>query len=139
MSLRTSDVWEQYQVYTRDLTENGRKLAFAAAAICWILQEDASAFPFLIVVAFLFVVGFFILDILQYAWGAASNYRLARKTEVEGWERLPEERRKKPGAPDFPVDKPDGMDKPMRWMLTAKTASLAVGFLFIGIELFGRL
>ena len=139
MSLRTTDVWEQYGFYTRDLTENGRKLAFAGAAICWILKEDATTFPYLVVWAFLFVVGFFLFDILQYAWGAGSNFFLARATEEEYWSKASRNARTEAGIPSLPVDKPDWMDKPMRWMLTAKTASLGVAFLLLFVELYCRL
>lgn len=139
MSLTTEEVWEQYQEYTHDLTENGRKLAFAAAAICWILKEDAGTFPFLVVVAFLGVVLFFLLDIAHSAWGAWSNFSLARDTEKRGWENLPEEERRKPGIRNFQVDKPDSADRPMRWMLVSKTVLLGAAYVLLLFELSRRL
>ena len=57
-------LWKSYQEYTEGLSVNGRKLAFAAAGICWILKTDL--LPNLVLIALLFVSLFFVFDILQY-------------------------------------------------------------------------
>ncbi|MBN1182230.1 MAG: hypothetical protein JXB49_08080 [Bacteroidales bacterium] len=43
--MKLSELWDQYQRYTKDVTEYSRKLAFAVAAICWFFKSDSVTFP----------------------------------------------------------------------------------------------
>src|SRR5436853_6308817 len=68
-SMKLSDLWKNQEIYSRDLTEHSRKLAFAVAAICWFFRTPQITFPPAILWALVFLVGFFILDVLHYFCG----------------------------------------------------------------------
>ena len=103
--MTNAELWSQYQGYTRDATEFGRKIGFAAAAICWFFKDDHAGFPLSILWALLFVVGFFAADLLQSLSAAVvyrkwlhkeESRRLAEKETIEG-------EYKKPRKLDYPA------------------------------------
>jgi hypothetical protein len=64
--MKNEDLWKQYSDYSAIVSENFRKLAFAAAAICWLFKPPEKPFPKIILYGIWFIVLFFIFDILQY-------------------------------------------------------------------------
>jgi hypothetical protein len=78
---RISDLWKEYEFYTKGLTEFGRQLAFACVAICWIFKKDTLQLPALILLALISVVLFFITDIAQYLSGSISYSKFCIKKE----------------------------------------------------------
>lgn len=62
------EVWEIYSEYTKDTTQYARKIAFAGGAICWLFKNPQTleqTFPYNINLALVFLMFFFVLDILQ--------------------------------------------------------------------------
>ena len=60
------DAWDSYKDYTEISSTNSRKLAFTAGVICWVFRSPDNTFPEEILFAIIFIVGFFIADLLQY-------------------------------------------------------------------------
>jgi hypothetical protein len=125
--MTNKEVWSQYKDYTRDLTELARKLAFAAAAICWFFKASDNTFPANIYLALFFVVVFFFSDILQGLSGALLIKWWIRKEEIKKWE----ETRKIEG--DY--QKPVWLDYPAFTFFFVKIFFLLASFIFIGKEL----
>lgn len=78
------NLFNESKEYSKELTDFSRKLAFAAAAICWFFKkEPAVTFPNAIYLSLLFIILFFIFDVLQYFLGAITLYIWTRKKEIE--------------------------------------------------------
>ena len=120
------EYWDIYKEYTKQLSTHSRKLAYAGAAICWFFKSEAVTFPGFVVVALLFVVGFFTADLLQY-YGAALTLRFWTRSKEK---RLYKETKKLDGD----VPKPAWLDYPAFCMFHLKTACLASSFLALGCE-----
>ena len=129
--MTNAELWDQYQRYTRDATEFGRKIGFAAAAICWFFRNDAGAFPAPIVWALLWLVGFFVADLLQSLVSAAV-YRV--------WIQRQETKRKaETGTIQGEYRKPRKLDYPAYTFFWIKMLFLFLAYLSIGHELWTRL
>ena len=96
--------WETFGFYTKALTEQSRKLAFAVAAICWFFKSDDVTFPWAITVALAFVVLYFILDVLHYFVAASLIKGLTLKQEAEL------EEKKGRAEPEDDVENPPSLD-----------------------------
>lgn len=82
--MKLTTLWDQYQHYTRDLTEHTRKLGFAAGAICWLFRNpEGPIFPGLIQGALLFLVAFFVSDILHCFLGSLALKKYLEDKEAE--------------------------------------------------------
>ncbi|MBE7157622.1 MAG: hypothetical protein INR62_04160 [Rhodospirillales bacterium] len=125
------ELWEQYQHYTHDLTEHGRKLGFAGAAICWLFKDQAFTFPALIYLSLLFFVAYFIADILQGFLGAVMVRRFTEREEAKLWESN--------GSIEGEIQKPRSVDAAAFACFVLKCLFLLLGFLLIGFELVHRL
>jgi len=79
--MKLGDLWKSQEAYSRDLTEHSRKLAFAVAAICWFFKSETITFPPAIFWSLVFLVGFFIFDVLHYLWGAIRYRRFIHRQE----------------------------------------------------------
>src|SRR3954470_822151 len=124
-------VWENYRGYTKDLTEFSRKLAFAAAAICWFFRTPSYKFPSLIILALTLLVGYFFCDVLQYFVAALKLRRWIRDKEIEHYDRT--------GKLDGDFDMPEHLDRlPFRLWWT-KIVMLQMAFVFIVAEFMHRL
>lgn len=80
----TEQVWEEVDGYTKVVSEQSRKLAYAATAICWFFREGEPgivSFPTTIVVALFFVVLFFASDLGQYLVHSAKLTNFTYKEE----------------------------------------------------------
>ena len=124
-------LWEQYQHYTRDLTEHGRKLGFAGAAICWLFKNEAFTFPTLIYLSLLFFVAYFIADVMQSLLGALFVRFFTEAREAEMWKRTQSIQEE--------IHKPRWVDLPAFVCFIAKCILLVFGFVFIACELLKRL
>ncbi|RBP41430.1 hypothetical protein DES53_107262 [Roseimicrobium gellanilyticum] len=125
------ELWAQYQVYTRDLTEHGRTLGFAGVGICWLFKDGEFTFPLLVYVSLSAFVSYFICDILQPLLGALSLKRFTEKEE----ERL----KTTTNTIEGEIEKPRSVDRPAYTCFLLKTAFLVTGFLIVGAELARRL
>jgi len=124
-------LWENYQFYTRDVTEHGRKLGFAGAAICWFFKKADFTFPLIIYGALLFLVSYFITDFFQ---GFSASLRVkffAEREEKKLWNEK--------ASLEGEIDVPRSLDAPVFWIFCGKCTLLVVAFLFIGLELLARL
>lgn len=137
MSQRAFDPWAEKETYDKGLTENSRKLAFAAAAICWFFRGDDVTFPVVILLSLTAVILFFAFDLAQYYAGSLIHGRLARQAEVEDWAGVPREERRKRYDRNPIAEKRPGDDYwPLFWR-NAKLISLVASFFFLILE-FGR-
>jgi len=128
--MTNKEVWEHYKDYTRDITEFSRKLAFAAAGICWFFKTQENTFPTMVLWALMFLVTFFVTDILQALLAAILLRWWIRKEEKAKW------RKTKSIEGDYL--KPAWLDVPAFVMFLAKTVSLLATFACIGAELVSR-
>ena len=131
MTIKT--LWDSYHFYTRTLSEESRKLAFAAAAVCWFFKSDDVTFPALIVSALLGIVLFFLFDILQY---------LTRALLIRSWTYRQEARlefEKGTALPDDDVPNPPRLDKAAFFFLCIKLFVLLLAFSFMIAEFIRRL
>ena len=124
--MTNKDLWQSYQDYTKNLTENARKLGFASAAICWLFKSTGNTFPPLILNALGFVVLFFLSDVLQYLLGAVCLRCWTRREEKRRWQQTQ--------SIDGEYDKPAWLDYPSYTMWWVKILSLAISFLLIGLH-----
>ena len=79
------ELWENSEKYTELLSNNSRQLAFASIAVCWTLKypEKPDILPSLLLWVIIFIMLFFIFDMLQYVFGTIINRRLASDCEIK--------------------------------------------------------
>ena len=128
--MKNADLWASYQSYTKDATEFARKIAFAAAAICWFFKNDSGQFPTNITWALLFVVGFFAADLLQSLIAALVYRRWIHNEEHKRFAAS--------GNIEGDYEKPRWLDYPAFTCFCLKLALLLLGYLFIARELWTR-
>ena len=129
--MKTTNLWNDYVFYTRDVTEHGRKLAFATAAICWFFKTPQVTFPTHILWSLAFVVCFFFLDILQYFSAGLLVGYWTRRQEKKMW--------KENGTIDGDIEKPAWLDKPAFVMFIFKMVFLMASFFCLACEFYLRL
>lgn len=129
--MNVKDLWRSYEEYTRDVTVQSRKLGFAAAAICWFFKTEDFTFPPFILVSLLFVVCFFVLDLLQYVLAAKRVRDLARSEEEKAW--------KEKRSVEVEVDVPAELDRPAKRLFNAKVVLLFLSFGMLAAEFVRRL
>jgi hypothetical protein len=126
--VKNSDLWAQYDHFTKDLSDNARKLAFAAAAISWFFKTSENNFPPQVLWALRFVVLFFICDFLQYFLGALS---------IKFWTEYHEDKKyKETGSIDGEYLKPKWLDYPVFSMWWLKVLALLASYAFLGKFIF---
>jgi len=125
--MKNEDLWNQYMEYTQDLTANCRKLAFAAAALCWFFKTKDHQFPSLILKALAFTVAFFLANILQYFLAALFLRFWTRRQEKAKW--------KQNQTLEGEYDKPAWLDYPAFTMWWAKIILLLLAYGSIGLYL----
>jgi hypothetical protein len=131
--MKLGDIWDRYKDYTEELSKNFRTLALAAAAICWFFKSPQIIFPKTILFALIFVVAFFICDILHYGVGAVVTRQWARQKEKELHEKEIQITR------ETEVEQPAWLDiGPVAFFL-GKTLCLALAYVQIGKELVKRI
>jgi hypothetical protein len=127
--MTNSEAWEKVIEYTSILSDNLRKLGFAAVAICWVFRSPEFLFPPAIIMSFAFTVIYFIFDILQYYVAA-----VVRRT----WLYSEEEKRLKKNEPidtgNYVMEK--RLDYPAFVLWNVKTISLLVAYGFIIFHVF---
>jgi len=125
------ELWEQYQHYTRDITEHGRKLGFGGAALCWIFKRNDFTFPLMIYAALLFFILYFIADILQSLTAALVIKFFTERQEAKMW--------RETKTIDGDIQKPRWVDAPALLFFSAKCVLLVAAFMFICLYLVARL
>ncbi len=124
-------LWEQYQHYTRDITEHGRNLGFAGFAVCWLFKSGEYRFPPVIYIALLIFVVYFIVDVCQPLLAALAIRAFTRKSEIELWRRT--------HSHEGDVQVPWWLDGTAFWCFIGKCVLLALGFIALFIEAIRRL
>ena len=135
--MKVSEVWSQYQGYTKDLTEQTRKLGFAIAAICWFFKSEETTFPDLILLSLAFVVLFLVLDVTQSLAAAVRRRRFARGEEEKRW--AAKENWDEVDSNDFEVEIPATLDQPVFVLFVLKLIALALAATFLISEFVVRL
>jgi hypothetical protein len=130
--MKISELWKSYEFYTQGLTDHSRKLAFAAAAICWFFKTPQVSFPPSIIRALLCIVSFFFLDIGHYLLGAFLIRIWIRKQEKRIW-------KEESKLADAIVDKPAWLDTLPAILFLLKIIVLLISFCFIVYEFILRL
>lgn len=102
--MKNNEVWEGYARYTDTISETGRKLGFAAAALCWALRPTTGWTPGLFIVV-RYVIAFFVVDMAQ-SIGAA----IVRRLWIESQERRCHKVHKCIDHPDFDYAVPQWLD-----------------------------
>ena len=128
--MKNAEAWEQYKAYTRDITEVSRKLGFAGAAICWILKTPQGTFSNSVLWSLIFLVAFFISDVLQSFTGALLLRCWIRTEEIKIWQVK--------NTLDGEYLKPGWLDYPSFTFFLLKVLFLLVGFIFIAVEILKR-
>jgi hypothetical protein len=121
------ELWGSYQQYTRDITEQGRKLGFGGVAICWIFKRVDFTFPLVIYLALIFFVCYFIADILHYFSAALTLKFFTERQEAKLF--------KATGSIEGDIPKPRWVDWPAFAFFIIKCVLLIAGFVFIGFHL----
>lgn len=125
------DIWTEYQENTRELSENARKLAFACAAICWFFKSNAATFPGKIIYSLVFIVLFFLFDMLQYLVSAVTIRTWAtRKEKILQFNKLPL---------DSKVEKPRWLVRYPFYLFLLKLFFLLSSFVFLILEFLSRI
>lgn len=131
------ELWDSVDSHTQSVSEQCRKLAFAAAAICWFFRTGENtdvSFPPFIITALLFIVFFFACDVGQYLSNASRLERWTYKQEV----RIEAEQGRLVKAEDE-VPNPPRLYKLGDILFYVKIACLFLAFLFLIIEFASRL
>ena len=123
------ELWTSYREYTRDITEHGRKLGFAGAAICWFFKREDLTFPVMIYAALFFFVAYFIADIFHSFSAALILKFFTEYHERRLWLET--------GSIEGDIKKPRWVDWPAFSFFIIKCVFLITGFAFIGFHLMG--
>lgn len=126
--MNNKEAWSHYKDYTRDVTEHSRKLGFAGAAICWFFKDTNAAFPAPILYALIFLILFFLADIVQSMSGALLTKRWLRAEEIKKFEET--------GEIEGNYEKPGWIDYPSFILFILKVVFLIISFMFIGGHIF---
>lgn len=132
---KSKEHWEHYKSYTTDVTETSRKLGFASVAICWIFKTGNTPetfFPGAISAALVFVVGYFLCDLLQYLVAALSLRFWLYHKEKKQWKKT------EYTTIDFNEDKPRWIDRTPFLLFSIKIVLLIVGYLHIAKYLLSK-
>ena len=128
--MKLSSIWDQYTSYTKTVSEQARKLAFAGAAVCWFFRTPEATFPILILIALLLIVVFFLADLGQYIFAAQRYRTFAREQEEAYWEsERPWEQGE--GIPDIEVEVPVSLDKLSQSWFIFKVCVLTIAYVFM--------
>lgn len=125
--MTNAELWQQYQTYTKTVTELVRKLGFAAAAICWFFKDATGVFPTRVLSALFLVVLFFVADVLQFLAGAVMLRCWTRQREKELWNQN--------GTLDGDYEKPVWLDYPSYAFWWGKILLLLYAFLLIATHI----
>ena len=126
--MNSKDLWKSYDAYTLILSNNCRKLAFSSVAIIWILKDSKNLFCKELSIALLFIVMFFVADVLQYFISALILGVWIRVQEKSLW------KEKQTIEGDF--DKPVWIDYPAKFLWISKVIFLLISYFFIGKYIF---
>ncbi|MDZ7840829.1 MAG: hypothetical protein U5R46_08430 [Gammaproteobacteria bacterium] len=125
--LDNKEVWSQYRDYTRDLTAYARQLAFCGVAVVWILKAQDGSFSTYVLAALLFIVLFFLSDVLQFFVSAVLLRHWVYHKEAEYWAANK--------SLEGNYNKPKKLDCPASFFFGSKIVVLLIGLLLIGLEI----
>lgn len=126
--MTNQDAWTQYKEYSKATSDIARKMAFAGIAVCWLFRETNNSFPSIVFNALIFLLIFFIFDLLQYLVSTLLVKNWIRKEEIKMWEST--------GKIEGNYQNPEWLDLPAFTFFLLKIIALIVSFVFLGIWLF---
>ena len=129
--MKLLECWQQYATYTKDITDQGRKLGLVIGAACWFFKTPQASFPFWVLLSLLFLVAFFLLDLLQLLCAAVLLRWWTRSEEKKMWAEK--------NTIDGDVEKPWWLDKPPFVCFVVKIGALLASFVFLSVEFIKRL
>jgi len=114
------DCLDAYQDYSRQTSDNVRKLSFAAIAIIWVFKaqapESSVTIPLILVWSGIFVVLALVFDFIQYAYGTLAWGTFHRQKELAGIS----------AKKDFKA--PPWINWPTNTFFTIKILSVGIGY-----------
>ena len=126
--MKISTKWEHYKEYTQTVSTICRRLGFAAAAIAWLFKNEDNSFPSKILQSLLFLMGFFLADIIQYLIASILLKIWIRGREKELWDMYEKS--------DADVEQPTWIDKPSEFLFYTKVGFLLFTYILIAIHVF---
>jgi hypothetical protein len=128
--MQLTDIWQQYDFYTKGVTESSRKLAFATAAICCFFKTPEVTFPLPVLVSLALVIIFFFMDLLQYFLAALLRRFWARSQERKMWVEQ--------GSINHEIQQPPWLDTPAFMLFICKILFLFGSFGSLTYEFYLR-
>lgn len=117
--MKNSDLWDAYKSYTDQASQVARQIGFAAAGLLWAIKGP-EGWTGNVRTGLLFVVSYFVVDLLQYV-AASILWRIwVRAKEVGHWEEH--------GTIDGSYDIPWWLDWPAFIMWCIKLLLLLIAF-----------
>ncbi len=129
--MKLSECWERYTTYTKDVTDQSRKLGLVLGAACWFFRTPEASFPPWVLRSLLALVAFFFFDLVQLLLGALLLRWWTRREEKRMWEMK--------NAIDGDAEKPWWLDRPAFICFMMKEAALLASFAFLSGEFMKRL
>jgi len=123
--MTNSELWEQYSQYTEQASSVARQLGFAAAGLIWAFRDTGSGWTEKAQAGLVFVVAFFITDLLQYVIAAVRRRLWIRGEEIKKWN----ETQSIEGDYNVPVT----LDRPAFWLWWIKLGFLIVAYIFVAL------
>lgn len=123
--VKNKDLWEAYRGYTEQTSQVARQLGLAAAGLLWALKGPAG-WAGGARVGLMFVVFFFIADLLQYIVAATIWRFWARQQETRIW--------KEHGTLEAEYEVPWWLDKPAFTLWCLKLLLLLVAYSVLARE-----
>jgi hypothetical protein len=131
--MKIADLWSRQHEQTEKLSQIARRLAFAAAAICWFFKSPDVTFPPAILLSLLFLVAFFTSETLQYLLASVLLRRFITAKEREL-------NRQGIGLEDYDIEGvPRGLITKPYVFFFAKIACLFCAFAALGFEFVSRM
>lgn len=128
--MTNAEAWKPYGEFTKAASDNSRKLALSGVALAWSLKAHDFVFPSGATIGLIFLVVFFLCDLLQYYLGALLNRRWVRSRETELFNST--------ASIEGDYQRPTSVDVPATVLFHLKIVSLAVAFVALGIAIFTR-
>jgi len=127
--MTNKEVWSQYKEYSQSTSDISRKMAFGGIAVCWLFRDQNTGFPQLVFSSLIFLLIFFLFDLLQYLITTLLLKKWIRKEEIKMWEAV--------GAIEGNYQKPTWVDLPAFSFFIIKIIALIISFILLGIWLLG--
>lgn len=131
--MKLRELWDNYDYYTSELSKTFRTLAVSGAAIAWFFKSENFSFPNFILLSLVFLVAFFIADIIQYFVAAIRIKKYARSKEKEMYKKKIEYNS------ETEIEVPEWLDNWPFTLFCIKSGLILAAYIFILIEISTRI